>query len=54
MVVDMLVHTPGPRGVEVGREGGKLGVMTTQLPDHSNLSRMILPIATSDGNDKTA
>jgi len=29
-------------------------VMTTQFPDHSNLSRMILTIATGDGNDKTA
>ena len=54
MVVDMLINTPGPAGVEWGAKDGKLGVTTTQFPDHSNLSRMIQPIATSHGNDKTA
>jgi hypothetical protein len=37
-----------------GAKDGKLGVMTSQLPDHSNLSRTIQPIATTDCNGKTA
>ena len=45
---------PARQELKWGAKDGKLGVMTTQFPDHSNLSRMILTIATSDGNDKTA
>ena len=45
---------PARQELKWGAKDGKLGVMTTQFPDHSNLSRMILTIATSDGNNKTA
>ena len=55
VVVAMLLHTPGAcQELTRGAKDGKLGVMTTQLPDHSNLSRTIQLIATSDSNNKTA
>ena len=66
VVVDMLVHTPGPTGVEVGREGWRVGCDDHPIPCSSHPShlfevrnrpfkplRTIQPIATSDGNDKT-
>ena len=44
---------PARQELKWGAKDGKLGVMTTQFPDHSNLSR-ILTIVTSEGIDKTA
>jgi hypothetical protein len=32
MVVDMLIHTPGPTGVEVGREGWQVGCDDHPIP----------------------
>ena len=68
MVVDMLVHTPGPTGVEVGRKGLQVGCDDHPIPCSSHPSHLFeartrpfkplqddhQPIATSDGDDKTA
>ena len=64
----LFVHTPGPTGVEVGREGWQVGCDDHPIPCSSHPSHLFeartrpfkplqgdhQPIANSDGDDKTA